>query len=57
MKTIVGYELIMQEEKWEEKAVKSLSRKLRTRAQLDELAQAIANEDAHSPCIAIPRYG
>uniref|UniRef100_A0A8D3CQX7 Mothers against decapentaplegic homolog n=1 Tax=Scophthalmus maximus TaxID=52904 RepID=A0A8D3CQX7_SCOMX len=44
-----------QEEKWCEKAVKSLVKKLKKTGQLDELERAITTQNANTKCITIPR--
>ncbi|XP_063170420.1 mothers against decapentaplegic homolog 3 isoform X2 [Candoia aspera] len=44
-----------QEEKWCEKAVKSLVKKLKKTGQLDELEKAITTQSAGTKCITIPR--
>lgn len=43
------------EDKWSEKAVKSLVKKLKKSGGLDELETAVATEDANTRCITIPR--
>ncbi|KAL8197407.1 UNVERIFIED_CONTAM: Mothers against decapentaplegic 3 [Gekko kuhli] len=43
-----------QEEKWCEKAVKSLVKKLKKSGQLDELEKAITTQSAATKCITIP---
>ncbi|TRZ03528.1 hypothetical protein DNTS_030880 [Danionella cerebrum] len=45
-----------QEEKWCEKAVKSLVKKLKKTGQLDELEKAITSQNVNTKCITIPRY-
>lgn len=44
-----------QEEKWCEKAVKSLVKKLKKTAQLDELEKAITTQNCNTKCVTIPR--
>ena len=44
-----------QEEKWSEKAVKSLVKKLRKCNGLDDLEKAITSQDGASKCVTIPR--
>jgi len=44
-----------QEEKWSEKAVKSLVKKLRKCNGLDDLEKAITTQDGNSKCVTIPR--
>ncbi|KAF6714908.1 Mothers against decapentaplegic-like protein 2 [Oryzias melastigma] len=43
-----------QEEKWCEKAVKSLVKKLKKTGQLDELEKAISTQNSNTKCITIP---
>eukprot|EP00066_Takifugu_rubripes_P024475 XP_011613741.1 PREDICTED: mothers against decapentaplegic homolog 2 isoform X2 [Takifugu rubripes] len=43
-----------QEEKWCEKAVKSLVKKLKKTAQLDELEKAITTQNCNTKCVTIP---
>uniref|UniRef100_A0A8V0ZC04 SMAD family member 3 n=1 Tax=Gallus gallus TaxID=9031 RepID=A0A8V0ZC04_CHICK len=43
-----------QEEKWCEKAVKSLVKKLKKTGQLDELEKAITTQNINTKCITIP---
>lgn len=45
-----------QEEKWCEKAVKSLVKKLKKTGQLDELEKAITTQNCNTKCVTIPRY-
>ena len=44
-----------QEEKWSEKAVKSLVKKLKKNNTLDELEKAITTQDSKTKCITIAR--
>ena len=44
-----------QEEKWSEKAVKSLVKKLRKCNGLEDLETAITTQDGGSKCVTIPR--
>lgn len=44
-----------QEEKWCEKAVKSLVKKLKKTGQLDELEKAISTQNSKTKCVTIPR--
>ena len=44
------------DEKWCEKAVKSLVKKLKKTDGLDELEKAITNQDSNTKCITIQRY-
>ncbi|KAF3848880.1 hypothetical protein F7725_015377 [Dissostichus mawsoni] len=43
-----------QEEKWCEKAVKSLVKKLKKTGQLDELEKAISTQNSNTKCVTIP---
>ncbi|KAL7064848.1 hypothetical protein AAHC03_05891 [Spirometra sp. Aus1] len=43
------------EEKWKEKAVKSLVKRLKKGNQLDELERAVATQDSSTRCVTIPR--
>lgn len=51
-----GAEQNGQEEKWCEKAVKSLVKKLKKTGQLDELEKAITTQNCNTKCVTIPRY-
>lgn len=51
-----GEQINRQEEKWCEKAVKSLVKKLKKTGQLDELEKAITTQNINTKCITIPRY-
>lgn len=44
------------EDKWSEKAVKSLVKKLKKTGGLEELEKAILEENPATQCITIPRY-
>ena len=44
------------EDKWSEKAVKSLVKKLKKSGGLEELEKAILEENHTTRCITIPRY-
>lgn len=44
-----------QEEKWCEKAVKSLVKKLKKTGRLDELEKAITTQNCNTKCVTIPR--
>ncbi len=44
-----------QEEKWSEKAVKSLVKKLKKNGTVDELEKAITTQDSKTRCITIAR--
>lgn len=43
------------EDKWSEKAVKSLVKKLKKGGGLEELEKAITTQDINTKCITIPR--
>ncbi|XP_071007433.1 mothers against decapentaplegic homolog 3b isoform X3 [Oncorhynchus clarkii lewisi] len=49
-----GEQINGQEEKWCEKAVKSLVKKLKKTGQLDELEKAITTQNINTKCITIP---
>ncbi|XP_068011500.1 mothers against decapentaplegic homolog 2 isoform X1 [Melanerpes formicivorus] len=49
-----GGEQNVQEEKWCEKAVKSLVKKLKKTGQLDELEKAITTQNSNTKCVTIP---
>ncbi|VDI69181.1 Hypothetical predicted protein [Mytilus galloprovincialis] len=44
------------DDKWSEKAVKSLVKKLKKTGGLDELEKAITRQDESTKCITIPRF-
>ena len=44
------------EDKWSEKAVKSLIKKLRKTGGLEELEKAITRQDSNTKCITIARF-
>lgn len=50
-----GSEQNGQEDKWWEKVVKSLVKKLRRTGQLDELEKAITTQNCNTKCVTIPR--
>lgn len=43
------------EDKWSEKAVKSLVKKLKRSGALEELEKAISTQNSHTRCVTIPR--
>ncbi len=43
------------EDKWSEKAVKSLVKKLKKGGGIEELEKAVTTQDSHTKCITIPR--
>lgn len=43
------------EDKWSEKAVKSLVKKLKKTGGLDELEKSVTQQDSSTKCITIPR--
>ena len=56
VKRLLSFKKSEGEDKWSEKAVKSLVKKLKKSGGLDELETAVATEDANTRCITIPRY-
>ena len=44
------------DDKWAEKAVKSLVKKLKKTGGLEELTKALSTQDPMTECIRIPRY-
>jgi len=55
VKRLLSFKKSEGEDKWSEKAVKSLVKKLKKSGGLDELETAVATEDANTRCITIPR--
>ncbi|GBM72433.1 Mothers against decapentaplegic 3 [Araneus ventricosus] len=55
VKRLLGWKRGEGEEKWSEKAVKSLVKKLRKTGGLDELVNSISSQDPNTRCITIPR--
>lgn len=43
------------EDKWSEKAVKSLVKKLKKTGAIEELEKALSNQSSHTKCVTIPR--
>lgn len=43
------------EDKWSEKAVKSLVKKLKKSGAIEELERALSNQTSHTKCVTIPR--
>lgn len=43
------------EDKWSEKAVKSLVKKLKKNGAIDELERALSSQNSHTRCVTIPR--
>lgn len=57
VKRLLGWKKAESEDKWSEKAVKSLVKKLKKSAGLEELEKAITTQSCNTKCITIPRYG
>lgn len=57
VKRLLGWKKgdLEKEDKWSEKAVKSLVKKLKKSGGVDELEKAITTQDANTKCITIPR--
>jgi hypothetical protein len=55
VKRLLGWKKGEGEDKWSEKAVKSLVKKLKKAGGLDELEKAITTQDPTTKCITIPR--
>lgn len=56
VKRLLGWKRGEGEEKWSEKAVKSLVKKLKKSGGLEELEKAVTSESASTKCITIPRF-
>ncbi|KAG8234610.1 hypothetical protein J437_LFUL017717 [Ladona fulva] len=54
VKRLLGWKKGEGEDKWSEKAVKSLVKKLKKTGGLDELEKAITTQDSNTKCITIP---
>ncbi|XP_038076479.1 mothers against decapentaplegic homolog 3-like isoform X1 [Patiria miniata] len=55
VKRLLGWKKDDTEDRWSEKAVKSLVKKLKKTGGLDELEKAISSQDIHTKCVTIPR--
>jgi MAD (mothers against decapentaplegic) family protein 2/3 len=57
VKTLLGWKKgdSSEVDKWSEKAVKSLVKKLKKTGGLDELKKSISTQDTSTKCITIPR--
>lgn len=55
VKRLLGWKKAEGEDKWSEKAVKSLVKKLKKSTGLDELEKAITTQNQDTKCITIPR--
>lgn len=56
VKRLLGWKKSEGEDKWSEKAVKSLVKKLKKTGGLEELERSITSQDPNTKCITIPRY-
>lgn len=56
VKRLLGWNKGEGEDRWSEKAVKSLVKKLKKTGGLDELEKAITTQNSDTNCITIPRY-
>ncbi|KAF7398489.1 hypothetical protein HZH66_006386 [Vespula vulgaris] len=54
VKRLLGWKKAEGEDKWSEKAVKSLVKKLKKSAGLEELEKAITTQSCNTKCITIP---
>lgn len=55
VKRLLGWKKTQCDDKWSEKAVKSLVKKLKKSNCLEELEKAITTQDPRTKCIVIPR--
>lgn len=55
VKRLLGWKKGDAEDKWSEKAVKSLVKKLKKTGSVDELVRAICEQNVNTRCITIPR--
>lgn len=55
VKRLLGWKKGEGEDKWSEKAVKSLVKKLKKTGGLDELEKSVSSQDPNTRCITIPR--
>lgn len=53
--TRVIFEYNLQDDRWTEKAVKSLIKKIKKTSILEQLEKAIISQDSNSQCVSIPR--
>ncbi len=54
VKKLLGWKKIEGEDKFTEKSIKGLVKKLKKSPVLDELVNAIANQDQSTKCVTIP---
>jgi len=55
VKRLLGWKKGEADDKWTEKAVKSLVKRLKKTGTLDELEKSVSNQDASTKCVTIPR--
>lgn len=55
VKRLLGWKKGEGEDKWSEKAVKSLVKKLKKSGGIEELEKSISEQNAQTRCITIPR--
>lgn len=55
VKRLLGWKKDNSEDKWSEKAVKSLVKKLKKTGCLEELERAVTTQNSQTKCITIPR--